>query len=59
MSANYLVWVSWGVYGGASASERSAGFVSWGMMTVLPAIAATVNWLIRGFWWFNPYRGED
>ncbi len=38
---NYLPFISWGMYGGATAKQRANFFASWGLMADLPAITGT------------------
>jgi hypothetical protein len=39
---NYLPFVSWGVYGGATPTIKARYFASWGLMAALPSGLATV-----------------
>ena len=39
---NYLPFVSWGLYGATSASERASFFSSWGLLDVLPESSARI-----------------
>ncbi len=39
---NYLPFVSWGMFGGASAKQRSNFFASWGLMADLPRVVTAL-----------------
>ena len=45
---NYKPFVSWGVFGAATATERANRFASWGLMGSLPSYMAPV---VTGMVW--------
>ena len=46
---NYLAYVSWGMYGGTTATMRANLFGSWGLMDALPGYTAPLVYWISIF----------
>lgn len=46
---NYKPFVSWGMYGGTTATENANLFASWGLMDVLNAGPTPTVTTLRGF----------
>lgn len=42
MAVNYMAMLSWGMYGGATASQRANLFASWGLMQSLISAVVTI-----------------